>query len=84
MTKAKHQQFFHVEATKLRRAKRCTFLPISYAVMPVIYIWMIPFVFKICAEIHLKNLPKGRNFRYLQDPWNPGMLFDVVCITHFL
>ena len=28
----------------------------------------LPFVCKICAEIHQKNLPKGRNFTYLEDP----------------
>ena len=28
----------------------------------------LPFVCKICAEIHPKNLPKNRNFTYMEDP----------------
>ncbi len=28
----------------------------------------LPFVCKICAKNHQKNLPKGRNFTYLEDP----------------
>ena len=28
----------------------------------------LPFVYKICAEIQPKNLPKGRHFTYLEDP----------------
>ena len=34
---------------------------------------------KICAEIHPKNLPKGRNFTYLEDP---GMVAGVRLVVY--
>ena len=35
---------------------------------------------KICAEIHHKNLPKGRNFTCLEDPGIPRTQMTLVLI----